>query len=135
MITSKNRNKSGRLARAFSIVLLIILYCICTCRIDSVHELFDHHAESTLHTPDQESAPCHISIYHQERSGGCEHDTHVSENDRCSLCDSQVHNAHICLAVGVQVIHFSVDSDFISTEHCPSKGFISYSPSRAPPRA
>jgi len=61
---------SGEVVRAFSVILLVILYCLATLRLDSVRRLFGHHEDATLHTPEQEEAPCHIAIYHQERSGG-----------------------------------------------------------------
>ncbi|MBA4056335.1 MAG: hypothetical protein C0490_16590 [Marivirga sp.] len=132
MIALKNRNIPGRFVKAFSVILLITVYFLTTSRIDSVHRFFGHE-DSTLHTPEQEQAPCHIAIYHQERSGGCEHKTHFSENDRCSLCDSQVHNTHIFLTVEVSISHFFSISDFRSTQDCLSKGFLTYSSSRAPP--
>lgn len=134
MATFKNRRRSGRFTRAFSVILLIVLYSLAAFRIDSVHCLFAQHEASTLHSPEQEQAPCHIAIYHHDRSGGCEHKTHVSENDNCSLCDSQVHNAHIFLTIDVSIYRSFATSHFNDIQDSLSKGFISYSSSRAPPK-
>jgi len=79
--------KLNRLLRDFSLVALLVLYSAASLRIDSLHQLF--HAEEIveLHSPEQESNPCHKSIYHQQTKKGCEHTSHFTLNTKCPLCE------------------------------------------------
>lgn len=73
--------------RQASLVLLLALYGAATLKVDSFHELFHAQELATLHSPEQESNPCHKSVYHQQAQEGCEHKSHITENDKCPLCE------------------------------------------------
>lgn len=73
--------------RQVALVLLLALYSAAALKVDSFHELFHAQEIATLHSPQQESNPCHRSVYHQESQKGCTHKSHLSENDKCSLCE------------------------------------------------
>lgn len=126
-------NGTGRLCKGLSPVFLLFLYAVATLQIDTIHLLFEMHHPVVLHTPELEKAPCHITLYHQDRSGGCEHKTHISEKRKCSLCDSQIQNVHCFLTLEADIIQFATDPDFANRKDLPSNGFHSYSSSRAPP--
>src|SRR5687768_3884616 len=106
MFTSRKIRKTGyKLLRTCSVLALLFLYILGSVEIESLHS-FSHEQEfSQLHSSENEANPCHISVYHEQGSQGCEHLTHITKSDKCSLCDSQLHNAHVLLNV-----HFDIDS-------------------------
>ncbi len=69
------------------VISLLFLYFLGSSRIESLHKLF--HKEEVAHSSLDESDPCHITLYHQQRDGGCDHTSHFVKEDKCSLCDIQ----------------------------------------------
>ena len=70
-----------------ALLLLLVLYSAAALKINSFHRLFHSAEAAELHSPEQENDPCHQSIYHQQRDSGCEHKSHISENEKCPLCE------------------------------------------------
>jgi hypothetical protein len=68
-------------------VLLLALYAAAALKVDSIHELLHAREFAELHSIEQENNPCHKSIYHQEAERGCEHQSHITENTKCPLCE------------------------------------------------
>ena len=68
-------------------VLLLALYAAAALKVDSIHELLHAREFAELHSVEQESNPCHKSVYHQEAEKGCEHKSHITENTKCPLCE------------------------------------------------
>jgi hypothetical protein len=121
------------LLKAYGVVLFLFLYLIGSSRIESFHKLFVQHNPPELHAAEQESDPCHRNIYHQEQSGDCEHTTHIVDNHKCPLGDSQIHSAQIFENV-VIVIPLSFTLALLrATRSSAAEGFYFYSSGRAPP--
>jgi ferredoxin len=79
-----------KLFRQICWVLLLALYAAASLKVDSFHELFHAQEIKELHSAEQESNPCHKSVYHQQTENGCEHKSHITENTKCSLCEFNV---------------------------------------------
>jgi len=121
------------LLKACWVILFLFLYLIGSSRIESFHKLFVQHNPPELHAAEQEADPCHRNIYHQEQSGDCEHTTHIVDNHKCLLSDSQIHSAQI-LENDVIVIPASFSlAPASATRSSAAEGFYSYSSGRAPP--
>lgn len=82
--------------------LLLVLYSLAAFKVDSFHEVFHAGELAELHSPEQESNPCHKSIYHQTAEQGCAHKSHITENTKCPLCECN-------LAID-QLVHETPDS-------------------------
>jgi hypothetical protein len=121
------------LLRAYAAVLFLFLYLIGSSRIESFHKLFVQHNPPELHAAEHEADPCHRNIYHQERSSDCEHTTHIVDNHKCHLGDSQIHSAQILETELIAVpVSFTLASAR-ATQSSAAEGFYSYSSGRAPP--
>jgi hypothetical protein len=121
------------LLRAYGAMLFVFLYLIGSSRIESFHELVVQHAPPELHAEEQEADPCHRSIYHQEVAKDCEHTTHIVDNHKCPLSDSQIHSAQILETSLIAIpVSFSPASSR-ATRSSEAEGFYSYSSGRAPP--
>lgn len=70
-------------------ISLLFLYFLGSSGIESIHKFF--HEEVVLHTAEDESDPCHLTLYHQQRDGSCDHTSHFVEKEKCSLCGIQFH--------------------------------------------
>jgi hypothetical protein len=126
-------NTGYKLLRACSVLAFLFLYILGSVEIESLHGLSHEQELSQLHSAESETDPCHINLYHEQRSQGCEHPTHVTKADKCSLCDSHLHNAHILTSVGINIDSFSTIDPSIKEEPRSVEGFFSYLPGRAPP--
>jgi len=91
-------------------ISLVFLYFIGSSRIESIHKIF--HKDVVLHTATDESDPCHLTLYHQQRDGGCEHTSHFVEKERCSLCGIQFHSNPIA---EVSAIGLPISFNLVST--------------------
>lgn len=121
------------LLKACAMCVFLIIYLLGSSRIESFHGLFVEHNPPELHASAQEVDPCHRKIYHQERSSKCEHRTHIVDNHKCRVCDSQCHSAQI-LENGLNDLPvFFTLTILPSTRSSAAEGFYSYSSSRAPP--
>jgi hypothetical protein len=121
------------LLKAHAVILFLFLYLLGSSRIESFHGLFLQHNPPELHASEQEADPCHRSIYHQERSGACEHSTHIIDNHKCSVCDSQCHSAQFLEQTLIDIpASFAVTSS-TAVRYSATESFYSYSSSRAPP--
>jgi hypothetical protein len=131
--TSKIARTLKKPLKACSVILLLFLYLLGSAGIESLHNFLHEQERSALHVVENERDPCHVTIYHDEGNAGCDHASHIVKEDTCSLCDSQLHNAHIILS-GV----FSVGSVFATTAplhitYVCVDGVYSNSSGRAPP--
>jgi hypothetical protein len=134
MFTTRKIGKIGnRPLRACSVLALLFLYILGSVEIESLHN-FSHEKEfSQLHSAESEADPCHLTVYHDQPSAICEHPTHVTRKDTCSLCDSQLHNVHIFLSVHFYIDSFSITDPSAQEDPRSIEGFFSYLPGRAPP--
>lgn len=131
------KSKIGRTIKkplkAFSVILVIFLYLLGSASIESLHNYLHEQEQSALHADENEGDPCHANIYHNEGNAGCDHTNHIVKEDTCSLCDSQLHNAHIFVS---RV--FNLHATFATTApphytYVCMEGVYSYSCGRAPP--
>lgn len=121
------------LVKASGVVLLLFFYVLGSGLIESFHSQFHEHQYAQFHTDKNESDPCHISLFHHVQSGGCDHSVHFTEEDKCSLCDSQLHDLHILVSNIIRLPSPSLDVVFIdSLPKCVTAIVISAS-GRAPP--
>ncbi len=119
--------------KACSVILLLFLYLLGSASIESLHNFLHEQQQSALHTPENESDPCHVNIYHDEGKPGCNHASHIVKEDTCSLCDSQLHNTHIILSRVFDLrATFATTAPFHNAYVC-IEGVYSYSSGRAPP--
>jgi hypothetical protein len=121
------------LLKAYAMLLFLGLYLLGTSRIESFHGLFVQHNPPELHASEQEADPCHRNIYHQESSSKCEHRTHIVDNHKCPVCDSQCHSAQILENSLINFPDFFTVTSLACTRSSAVQGFYSYSSSRAPP--
>lgn len=84
-----------QLAKSCTVILLLFLYVLGASNIESFHSLFHEQEATVLHSEQNDANPCHITLYHQDRDGGCHHDSHLVKEDKCSFCHVQLHNAQI----------------------------------------
>lgn len=84
-----------RLAKRWTVVSLLLLYALGSSNFQFFHSLLHEHLATELHTDQNEADPCHITLYHQDRDGGCDHDSHIVKHESCSLCHAQVPPAQI----------------------------------------
>jgi hypothetical protein len=81
--------------KAYSSILLLLLYLVGNTQIESIHKLFHSHSNSLNHSVEQEKDPCHRTIYHQVKKDGCEHNSHLVKVQKCSLCQVLFHSDQI----------------------------------------
>lgn len=114
-------------------LLLLFFAVFGVSEITSVHNLLHKKESAELHTALNENDPCHVSIYHYERSQGCDHDAHFIDENKCPLCDLRVPNIHFVENTldAAAVVNYSV---FIPNSFEPSvEGILFQFDGRAPP--
>jgi hypothetical protein len=72
------------------VMSLLMLYSAASLRIDSLHQFFHADDVAELHSAEHENNPCHKNIYHQQREAGCDHQSHLTENTKCPLCEFNI---------------------------------------------
>lgn len=121
--------------KAYVGLLLIFFYSLGLVKSFSPHQLLHLHKYAEIHSVENEHDGCHISLYHQNQSGKCEHTSHFNTEDKCALCDSEAVNAHVFSSF----LTFEKKLSFVGTVCCLNelsiKGLHAYSSSRAPPVA
>jgi hypothetical protein len=76
--------------KAWSGILLLIFYFFGS-HLQQIHtSLHSEHHQRVLHSPQQENDPCHRNLFHHEKNA-CEHKTHISNSEKCSLCEWNVY--------------------------------------------
>lgn len=85
-------------ATAWMAAVLLLTYLTGSVPLAIVHSAGDH-AVHVDHSAEAEADPCHISAYHKERAGGCEHRMHLDVDQSCKLCDVQAPCAQALLSV------------------------------------
>lgn len=133
LISRKIAKATNGFLKTCYVILLLFPYLLASSNINSFHDLVHTHPTSELHATVDESDPCHISVYHQGRWGGCDHDTHLINEDKCSLCDSELTSTHVLFGFTVIINSFSALNNESDINPLSFKGFYSYSSSRAPP--
>lgn len=86
---------TSQLTKGWAVIALLFLYLLGSANVESCHSFFHRHEASVIHTEQNETDPCHITLYHQERDGGCHHDSHFVNEEKCSLCHVQLYNAQV----------------------------------------
>jgi hypothetical protein len=119
-------------ATAWMAALLLLTYLTGSFPLAIVHSA-DDHAVHVDHSAEAESDPCHISAYHKERAGGCEHRTHLDVDQSCMLCDVQAPCAQALLSVASFVtINFAEACHPAAHLTCPDRPVYFHS-DRGPP--
>lgn len=116
-------------------LLFLFLYLAGTVQVDSLHDLVHPEDFVTLHSPEQERDTCHQSIYHSGLNHGCEHKSHVSEFNKCSVCDYAAHSFHLFT---ISKIDLSTPDEGVFEDqykHSEADKVSVHQPSRAPPIA
>jgi hypothetical protein len=129
------KNYIANSAKILAVVLLAAAYIIGNSPDEALHKLFHNQEAVVVHTIDQEKNSCHRSIYHQEKEDGCQHKSHISKVDACSLCHALSHIDQIAISDST--------CEFISTGVEITGKLISHHlslietnlPARAPPTA
>src|SRR5688500_9084789 len=89
--------------KTFVARLLLFLYVAGNVQFESFHQIF-HAVEDISHSIQEEQDPCHRTIYHDSKSEGCEHETHITAVKNCPLCHVVPFNEQ----------HLSISNSFIS---------------------
>lgn len=91
------RKKSWQISWLGSLMTLSLLpiYTASTIRLDSIHQLFHAENITELHTAEKETDPCHKNIYHQQKSKGCEHKSHITQSTKCPFCEHSANSKTI----------------------------------------
>jgi hypothetical protein len=121
-----------RASRVSLALVMAMAYLLGSVSFESLHKLVADHPVIE-HTQEHEQDPCHITLFHNERAGGCEHSTHLAEVDTCTLCD---HSLPVLLALLPEVLAtpvFSSDSTVTEIITKSKEGVTIYISGRAPP--
>jgi hypothetical protein len=128
MITPKRR----RSQRQTLSVVVVVLYSLCTSLPGVFHAVVHAHETTVTHSVTQEQDPCHRMLYHGE-AAACEHDAHLMDADKCSLCDVVCH-VEQAIVTDVVALHAPYTPYYFE---CYTQRLDSYwavlSSSRAPP--
>lgn len=122
-----------KLLKAYSVILLLLLYLLSSVQVDSIHNFFHRSEQPELHAAANEEDPCHQVIYHHDTNTDCRHKLHIASDDACNLCHLLLHNDHILFP--------NSSCEFIKSNSLVAERLISaqlneiavYLPSRAPP--
>jgi hypothetical protein len=96
-----------KLLKGSIVISLLFLYFLGSSKIESLHKFF--HEDVVLHTAQDESDPCHLTLYHPQRDQGCDHTSHFVQDEKCSLCDIQFHSNPIAVVGAIeQQITFNI---------------------------
>ncbi len=130
----KNRLDNKALLRSFAVLLLLVLYSVASLRIDSLHQFFHSRNIVELHSAEQERNPCHKNIYHQQREAGCKHQSHLTENAKCPLCEFKISSDEWLTTPGAAPHAFQLPAiQFYYPEEIPSPSLFLLS-GRSPPQ-
>lgn len=135
MIRNKTIHIVARASRVCLALIVAIAYLLGSVSFEALHKLIAGHSQTIAHTQEQEQDPCHITLFHQERTGGCEHTTHIVEIDNCTLCD---HSLPALLALLPEVLSTPTQytnhtvTEVLSTS---KEAVTLYTSGRAPPRS
>lgn len=92
----RSKEKIGQailqLFKSCMVILFLFLYFLGSSDIISLHKFSHQYREAELHSVQNERDPCHVTVYHQQRDGGCGHTSHFVKGDKCSICDIQFHS-------------------------------------------
>jgi hypothetical protein len=124
-------NNQFSVLRLAWVSLLLLTYLASSIKIDSYHA---HDASIIVqHQVENESDPCHRSIYHHDSYKGCRHEAHFSKYDKCPLSDIAAVQAHVqvsaCYAVSLSYSFVSFPT-LVLTPVTSQAGLLS---ARAPP--
>jgi hypothetical protein len=92
MSISKAMRKNKHAFKRCFAILLLAFYIIGNTQIEAIHGFFHSHGSSITHSSEQENDPCHRTIYHDDKSYGCEHRSHLTRVEKCVLCHIIVSN-------------------------------------------
>lgn len=96
-------NRIWRTVKGWAVVSLLFLHIIGSSNIEYFHKLLFEHKVTALHKVNNESDPCHITLYHPIDNGGCNHESHFVIEDKCPLCDLQFHSNIIVTACAIKL--------------------------------
>ena len=118
---------------AFGVIACLFLYFVGSVEVESLHEISHDNDQTEVHTVEAEADPCHITVYHRERSGSCEHPTHVSKSSKCSFCDIQLHSSHLVFCFEIELSQLTLSSFTSHSEQDLVSEPLPYLKGRAPP--
>ena len=117
---------------AFLVAFVLLFYTLGSINVQALHG-FSHHERETLHNAQNESDPCHIRIYHEASAEACDHPTHFSEDTKCPLCDSQIHNTHLKYELAIALESHSNFTFLAVADSDASSETVTRAIGRAPP--
>jgi hypothetical protein len=95
---------AGNVLKTFASLLLLTIYLAGSIQVDVLHQVLHAHDNAVAHTAEQEKDACHLSVYHQQKNKGCDHDAHFVKRENCNFCHAVFHSEPIVLP------HLSVKS-------------------------
>jgi len=115
-------------------LLFLALYAIGSLPVESFHQLFHaHHSEATLHTEVQEANDCHRLIYHNQSTGDCQHDAHITESTHCPWCQTVVQQVQVAPESWQEITLISLFNPPFSASDFSTQQPQLHLPPRAPP--
>jgi hypothetical protein len=133
LLQKHNRTNILEGIKAFSAIILLLLYGIGNIPVELIHQFVHAHETIVAHTDEQEKDPCHVTIYHANRDGSCDHETHLTKVEKCNLCHLLFHSDQIALSVSSSEFtrsYFSINERAVITI---LRDIAVQLPSRAPP--
>src|SRR5688572_23926177 len=129
----KIMSKAQGLIKGLVVISLIFLYVLGTVDLEFFHHFVHKHEAAELHTAQQESDPCHVTLHHPERGADCGHKAHFVNEDKCPLCHAQVTNTPVvetCSIVLAPAFNVALYHNILEQR---TGGTIFQSTGRAPP--
>jgi hypothetical protein len=100
--------------RTVLVSMILTVYVLGAIGFNVLHEIIHDHPEQS-HSLQQEKDLCHRALFHQDKSHGCKHTTHISKVDKCNF-------SHTLFSGYTLPGAFSIGKELINTNyfHCNS---------------
>lgn len=124
MIIRISAQRKKGLLRWFAALSLMLLYGAGSTQTGYLHQLFHPDEVAEIHTPKQESDPCHRSLFHGV-ADACDHEFHVVKVSSCGLVHI-IGQSHLLFSFGhpgdgpfpiATCTSFSDQGEYQSTPH------------------
>lgn len=69
--------------RSVIAVWLLVIYAAGTISVDLLHHVVHDDTHSESHSEVAEQDPCHTTLFHNNKTTGCDHKTHVTAPPKC----------------------------------------------------
>jgi hypothetical protein len=127
------KKRSKRHLRAAYAIFLFLCYAQGIAHLDVLKPIFHSHEATVLHSSEQEEDVCHRTIYHNDKTVVCGHQSHIIASEKCKLCDFLFHSDQLTISAS--------STESVETESAVAHNFTSVLvtnpthrlPARAPP--